>query len=539
MKNVFDQPNFTYSYADLTNAYSNPSDPALIAATKSQKMALDTREMMYLKSESSGGDDFVVVFDRVNSTNAAFQKFWLLHTMQQPVINGTISQTITLAPTDPSCTPGNPTNNVQYNYTGGDGTAYAISPVLSISQDESYFVPTGVTEKLFMKMLLPTDGLLRDVEGYNYNSELGGAEYCQEEGDEGEVPDYGSHRIEETPGHARTNDFFLNVLFPTGSSTQQMVPTTLVTSDDLTSMYGAHIADINAPGDRVVLFSQSTTTVTNSFSYTLTNSNPLTTSDQIIVDIAPSFIYNVTNTDLTTNQVAQTLSLNSTSNGTLEFSVTLGSKSRIAVIPNGALPPPPPALAPPGIPTFTNLSPQMPLSATLQADDQSGGPVYTWNWVINGLSGTGSGNSNSSAPSVSYSQQTTSGALAFNSIRNLSPGTYTIQVTASNSAGTSYPAVAQVTIVSGNLSSVSVYPDPWVSRNNGSIPITFVGLTDPATIKLFTVSGHWIKTIDSTGGKATWDLTNDSGEKVASGIYLYLITDNQGQKTKGKLAIVR
>jgi hypothetical protein len=41
------------------------------------------------------------------------------------------------------------------------------------------------------------------------------------------------------------------------------------------------------------------------------------------------------------------------------------------------------------------------------------------------------------------------------------------------------------------------------------------------------------------GGKAPWNLANDSGARVASGIYLYLITDGQGNKTRGKFTVIR
>jgi hypothetical protein len=34
-------------------------------------------------------------------------------------------------------------------------------------------------------------------------------------------------------------------------------------------------------------------------------------------------------------------------------------------------------------------------------------------------------------------------------------------------------------------------------------------------------------------------LTNDSGDKVGSGIYLYLITDGQGDKVRGKVAVIK
>jgi hypothetical protein len=58
-------------------------------------------------------------------------------------------------------------------------------------------------------------------------------------------------------------------------------------------------------------------------------------------------------------------------------------------------------------------------------------------------------------------------------------------------------------------------------------------------VKIFTVSGHKIKDLDGSSGSVTWDLTNDSGNQVASGIYIYLIKDSQGNKTKGKLAIIQ
>jgi hypothetical protein len=60
-----------------------------------------------------------------------------------------------------------------------------------------------------------------------------------------------------------------------------------------------------------------------------------------------------------------------------------------------------------------------------------------------------------------------------------------------------------------------------------------------STVKIFTVSGRLARTLSAPGGSVLWDLTNDSGEKVASGLYLTLITDNEGNKTRGKLAIIR
>jgi len=66
-----------------------------------------------------------------------------------------------------------------------------------------------------------------------------------------------------------------------------------------------------------------------------------------------------------------------------------------------------------------------------------------------------------------------------------------------------------------------------------------------ATIKLFTVSGHLVKTLIPNIATATWDLKNDSGDKVASGVYIYLITTGDtgyggnGQEVRGKIAVVK
>ena len=97
---------------------------------------------------------------------------------------------------------------------------------------------------------------------------------------------------------------------------------------------------------------------------------------------------------------------------------------------------------------------------------------------------------------------------------------------------------------STNASSFSphVYPNPWRSDKHAGNPITFAQLSGNTTIKIFTVSGHLIKTLGAQGsglGTLTWDLTNDSGSTVASGIYIYLVTNDQGQKARGKLAVIK
>src|SRR5262245_22836872 len=67
-----------------------------------------------------------------------------------------------------------------------------------------------------------------------------------------------------------------------------------------------------------------------------------------------------------------------------------------------------------------------------------------------------------------------------------------------------------------DLSTVRVMPNPWRSDRHAQIPVRFDPLTTRTTVKIFTTSGRWVKTLTSNGIDLTWDLTNSSGERVAS-----------------------
>jgi len=95
-------------------------------------------------------------------------------------------------------------------------------------------------------------------------------------------------------------------------------------------------------------------------------------------------------------------------------------------------------------------------------------------------------------------------------------------------------------VMSTSLSAVRAYPNPWRSDKHANTVIKFDNMPAASTIKLFTVSGHEIKTLTAdSNGMAPWDRTNDAGELVASGVYIYLIIDPQGNDTSGKLAIIK
>jgi len=123
----------------------------------------------------------------------------------------------------------------------------------------------------------------------------------------------------------------------------------------------------------------------------------------------------------------------------------------------------------------------------------------------------------------------------------------TLTVNTSTGGGSNPPSnPTPVTYQVPDLSQVRVYPNPWRIDKHASHPtITFANLPVGAAVKLFTTSGHEVKALSEVNGLATWDLKNSSGDKVASGIYVYLITvgdtgyGGSAQKLKGKVAVIK
>ena len=106
--------------------------------------------------------------------------------------------------------------------------------------------------------------------------------------------------------------------------------------------------------------------------------------------------------------------------------------------------------------------------------------------------------------------------------------------TGATSALTTFPISGLTGVSAGRVS-----PNPWRSDRHGGVPITFDQLAPGSSVKIFTLSGRWVKTLSAPGGFVNWDRTNDDGSLVASGIYLYVFTSPQGDSTRGRLAVIR
>jgi hypothetical protein len=90
------------------------------------------------------------------------------------------------------------------------------------------------------------------------------------------------------------------------------------------------------------------------------------------------------------------------------------------------------------------------------------------------------------------------------------------------------------------LNAVKVYPNPWRADKHQNVSLKFEGVPAGSVIKLFTIAAQEVKVLAAdASGSASWDRTNTSGERVASGVYIYLIIDPQGNETSGKLAVIQ
>ncbi len=99
-----------------------------------------------------------------------------------------------------------------------------------------------------------------------------------------------------------------------------------------------------------------------------------------------------------------------------------------------------------------------------------------------------------------------------------------------------------------NLDEFKVYPNPYrpgsaTDHNDTALGkgIVFSGLTERSRIRIFTVAGELVREIKSSGAVVLWDTKNNGGADVASGVYVYIVTDpdDTSHKAHGKLAIER
>ena len=119
---------------------------------------------------------------------------------------------------------------------------------------------------------------------------------------------------------------------------------------------------------------------------------------------------------------------------------------------------------------------------------------------------------------------------------NASTDVFTFQTTA---------AVVSADLV--NLDDIKVVPNPYIVRNawepsRDYSRIAFTHLPDECTIRIYTLSGDHIRTLEHESaefdGNENWDLLTKNNQKIAAGIYIFHVDSPYGEKI-GKFAVVR
>jgi hypothetical protein len=92
-----------------------------------------------------------------------------------------------------------------------------------------------------------------------------------------------------------------------------------------------------------------------------------------------------------------------------------------------------------------------------------------------------------------------------------------------------------------DISGIVVKPNPFKPGSGmGHTEITFDCYSLNSNIEVYTISGRLVWEKDVTGQRLVgWDAKDSRGDNLASGVYLYKITDDTGAKRTGKIAIIR
>ena len=92
------------------------------------------------------------------------------------------------------------------------------------------------------------------------------------------------------------------------------------------------------------------------------------------------------------------------------------------------------------------------------------------------------------------------------------------------------------------LSSVISGPSPFVLDDNNDFIIK--NLVYGASVKILNVNGRLVRILSGEngnveGGRASWDGRDQSNAKVSSGVYIYLIYNEEGITGSGKIAVIK
>jgi hypothetical protein len=111
---------------------------------------------------------------------------------------------------------------------------------------------------------------------------------------------------------------------------------------------------------------------------------------------------------------------------------------------------------------------------------------------------------------------------------------------------TTAPGYSQ-SLAASQVDQINVFPNPYYAVNTEELNkyqrfVTFSHLPDRATIRIFNLAGVLVRTIEKTaaGQYERWDLANDAGLPVASGLYIaYIDMPEVGTTKILKLSVIQ
>ena len=90
------------------------------------------------------------------------------------------------------------------------------------------------------------------------------------------------------------------------------------------------------------------------------------------------------------------------------------------------------------------------------------------------------------------------------------------------------------TVPAPSYDDVYVYPNPVRPDFTGEI--TIKGLMENSLVKISDASGNVVAQLQSNGGMATWDGCNSNGDRVKSGVYFVLASENENEQSNAVVA---
>jgi len=98
---------------------------------------------------------------------------------------------------------------------------------------------------------------------------------------------------------------------------------------------------------------------------------------------------------------------------------------------------------------------------------------------------------------------------------------------------------------SANLSRIKVVPNPYIGNaswetTKGIRRLEFINLPATCDIRVYTLSGDLVRTINHTNGTGAedWNMQSETGREIAAGIYFFNIDSQYGRFT-GKFAVIK